>query len=226
MIYCPPSNPQRQKRAAKRKTTSPPLKNPCSDFVLLHPAIRDHARISFRKLPPEMKEDLVEECVANAFRAYARLVELKKQDMIYPTVLAKFAVKQVRDGRRVGTPLNSNEVLSRYAQRRKNFKIESLAYYDHEEEEWLDAVVEDQSTPVPEQAAFRVDFPAWLKQHLPPKRRVAEALALGYTTGEVATRFALSSGRVSQMRREFEQSWEEYQGEPPESLGAESLAVA
>jgi len=43
----------------------------------------------------EEKAELIEECLANAFRAYARLMELGKQDVIYPSVLAKFAVKQV-----------------------------------------------------------------------------------------------------------------------------------
>ena len=223
MICIPTINPQQSNRAAKRKSTPQPLKNLHDNFVLIIPAVRTHARISFRKHRPEEKEELIEECIANAFRAYARLMELGKEDMIYPSVLANFAVKQVRAGRRVGGCLNSKDV---YAQLRQGVTIKRLDHYDPEEQEWKEAVVEDDSTPIPEQVAFRVDFPAWLNQHQPPKRRVAEALALGYTTSEAAKRFDLSSGRISQLRREFEQSWEDYQGGQPETDEEESQAVA
>ena len=150
------------------------------EFVLIIPVIREHARFSFRKKNPEEKEELIEECLANAFRAYTRLIELGKQDMIYPTVLAKFAVKQVISGRRVGGSLNSDDILSRYAQLRRDITIKRLDRYDPEEKIWKEAVVEDTETPIPEQVAFRVDFPAWLQLYQPSKRRVAEALALGY----------------------------------------------
>jgi hypothetical protein len=46
-----------------------------------------------------------------------------------------------------------------------------------------------------------------------PKRRVAAALAVGYTTHETVQRFQLFAARVCQLRREFEKSWESFQGE-------------
>jgi hypothetical protein len=211
MICNPSENPRRSNPNAKRKSAIRQPKKSFDDFVLIIPVVRRHARISFCKMPPERKEDLIEECIASAFRAYARLMELGKQDLIYPTVLAKYAVKQVRGGRRVGASVNCNDVLSPYAQKRKPIKIKRLDRYDPEEQAWVEAVVEDSATPVPEQVAFRVDFPAWLKQYRAPKRRVVETLALGYTTNEVAQQFELSAGRISQMRREFEQSWEAFQ---------------
>jgi len=77
----------------------------------------------------------------------------------------------------------------------------------------LEAVVEDTHTPVAEQAAFRIDFPAWLKVLTKRNRRIAEALALGHGTGEVARHFRVSESRVSQLRRELCQSWQEFHGE-------------
>ena len=38
-------------------------------------------------------------------------------------------------------------------------------------------------------------------------------LALSHTTGEVAKRFRVSAGRISQLRRDLQRSWEEFQGE-------------
>jgi hypothetical protein len=71
------------------------------------PAIETHARIAFRHLDPEAQEEAVQEAVCNACRAVARLAELQKLDLAYPSVLAHFAVSQVKDGRKVGCSLNS-----------------------------------------------------------------------------------------------------------------------
>ena len=224
MICCPSENPRNSIPTPKQKSASQHPKRSHDDFVLLIPVIREHARFSFRKNRPEEKEELIEECLANAFRAYVRLMELGKEAMIYPTVLAKYAVRQVRSGRKVGGCLNSNDILSRYAQLRRNITIKRLDRYDPEEKAWKEAVIEDPETPIPEQVAFRVDFPTWLKQYQAPKRRVAEALALGYTTNEASKRFNVTAGRISQLRGEFEKSWGEFQGE--EEAVEEEMAVA
>ena len=75
--------------------------------------------------------------------AYARLAELGKTDLAYPTVLANYAVAQYRDGRRVGNRLNVREVLVEYAQRKKHFSVERLDRFDEADGEWKEAVVED-----------------------------------------------------------------------------------
>jgi hypothetical protein len=223
MICSPSKNPHPARCLVKRPAAAPPAEGAHEDFVRLLPTVRKHARICFRQKRPEEREELVAECLANAFRAFLRLRELGKAELIYPTVLAKFAVKQVHDGRRLGTLLNRNEILSCYAQRRQNFRVERLEGYDSAEEAWREAVLADSATPVPEQVAFRVDFTNWLARYGRPKRRVAAALAVDYTTNETAQRFKLSAARVSQLRREFEKSWESFQGE---SAGAAVKAAS
>ena len=163
------------------------------DFVLIIPVIREHARISFLKLGPEEREEMIEECVASAFKTYVRLIELKKADLVYPSVLATFAVRQVRDGRKVGGSLNTNDVLSRYAQKRKPITIERLDRFDADEDQWVEAVVEDDDTPVPDQAAFRIDFPAWLKKYQQPKRRIVEASGVRLHHGRSSNAFQFIS---------------------------------
>ena len=44
-------------------------------FLAMLPAIRRSAQVAFRKLPPELRHDLIEEVVANSYVAFARLVE-------------------------------------------------------------------------------------------------------------------------------------------------------
>jgi DNA-directed RNA polymerase sigma subunit (sigma70/sigma32) len=134
-------------------------------------------------------------------------------DVAYPTVLARYAVAQIQDGRRVGSRLNVRDVLSPYAQKHKGIHVERLDHFDREEDQWIEAVVEDSRTPVPDQVAFRCDFPAWLETLPRRNRRIAKALSLGHTTSEVAKRFQVSAGRISQLRREMQQSWRDFHGE-------------
>lgn len=63
-------------------------------FLRMVPIIALHARIVFRGLRPDAKEEAVAECIANALVAYCRLCELGKQAIIYPGVLARFAARQ------------------------------------------------------------------------------------------------------------------------------------
>jgi hypothetical protein len=144
----------------------------------------------------------------------ARLAELQKLDLAYPSVLAHFAVSQVKDGRKLGCPLNIHDVLSPYCQQRKNVKVERLDHFNEEENGWRQAVVIDtRSSPVPEIVAFRCDFSDWLASL--PRRdcHIAESLAVGNRTSEVAKQFDVSDCRISQLRRELAESWREFVGD-------------
>ena len=192
-------------------------------FVRMLPAIRRHARIAFRHLGPDAREDAVEEVVCNACVAIARLAELGKLDLVYPTVLAKFGVAQVRDGRRVGCSLNCHDVSSSYCQRLNRLTVKRLDRFDEEENAWQEIVVEDKHAGPAEIAATRLDFTAWLRSL--PRRdcRIAETLAVGHRTGDVAKKFRVSEGRVSQLRRELAVSWNQFVGtilpRPPQKVG-------
>jgi hypothetical protein len=182
-------------------------------FLDMLPVIRKYADNAFQHLDPEGREDAVQEVVDNALVAFERLVQLGKADLAYPTVLVRHGIAQLRDGRRVGNRRRVGEVLSEYAQRKKGFVVERLDRFHKESGEWLEAIVEDSRTPVPDQVAFRIDFPAWLNSQTKRNRRIAEALAVGSTTSEVARRFKLSPGRISQLRQQFHQSWRGFQGD-------------
>jgi len=66
---------------------------------------------------------------------------------------------------------------------------------------------------VPDQAAFRVDFPAWLARLSRRDLRIAERLAAGRSTSEVARQVGLSAARISQKRHELHASWQAFQGD-------------
>jgi len=151
--------------------------------------------------------------VANAYVAFTRLIERGLQSVIYPTVLAKYAVRQVRDGRRVGSRQNIWDVMTPHPHSRKRFTIESLDRH-LAGGQWCDRLLWDRHATPAELVAWKLDFSAWLLRLTPIKRRIALRLAMGDTPSEAASHFRLSRARVSQIRRELQAEWNAFQGEP------------
>jgi DNA-binding NarL/FixJ family response regulator len=136
------------------------------------------------------------------------LAEKGKQGVAYATPLARFAIKQVRAGRQVGGRLNVRDPLSKHAQLQKGIKVQRLHRYRRETDEWIEVMVEDRRTPIPDQVAFRIDVSAWFAL-LPLRQcKIARDLALGWRTGDLARKHKLSAGRISQIRRELYRSWQ------------------
>ena len=183
-------------------------------FLSMVPKIVWHAKYAFRHLRRSQDyQDMIQETIANAFVAFKALVRRGKMDLAYPSVLARYAVAQIKNGRRVGNSLNCSDVLSPYAQRLKCLTVERLDRREaDDEEQWKEAVVEDTRTPVPDQVIFRCDYPAWLDSLKRRDRKVAEYLSLGNRTSDAARKFHVSQGRVSQLRRELAQSWKDFTG--------------
>ena len=147
-----------------------PVKTPAwhPAFLEMLPSIQRHARISFRHLDAEAREELVQEVIANSLVAFLRLFSLGKAELAYPSVLARYGVAQAREGRRVGGHLNANDVMSHYAQRRRGFQVE-----------WIDAMMPEDRTATPaEVATARIDIRAWLETLTPRNRGIARLLAV------------------------------------------------
>ena len=66
-----------------------------------------------------------------------------------------------------------------------------------------------------EQVCFRLDFPAWRASRTERDRRILDDLMVGERTLEVAGKYGLSPGRVSQLRREFLADWHRFCGDLP-----------
>ena len=182
------------------------------------PAIRRQAGYAFRRLPSELKAELVQAVIASAYMAFLRLVERGKLDAAFATPLASYAIRQVRAGRQPGSRSSTVDVLSRSARFGSgNFGagnvVESLDTFDDTQGDWRAALVEDRRAGPAEIAAARIDLAAWLRLLSRRNRRIATSLARGESTCDVARQFHLSAARVSQLRGELEESWLAYQGE-------------
>lgn len=187
--------------------------SPEAQFIALLPAIRQQARVAFRGEPAERRGELVAEVIANCWVAFRRLVERGLAHVAYPTPLARFAIRQVRDGRRVGAQLNVRDVLSDYCQRHKRVQVERLDVQDEPDAGWRAIVVEDRRATPADTAAARIDIAAWLATLSVRERELAQTLALGETTSGAAATFRITAARVSQLRRELRHAWERFSDE-------------
>jgi hypothetical protein len=197
-------------------------------FLALLPVVERHARVTFRGLPPVHREEAVAEAVAAAFQAYVGLRQ-RGHDPVrdFPSIMATFATLYVKNDRHVGGQSSSKDVLSKKAQQRHGFIVESLPfssrtsvedlYGDVRGQRELDAYEErlqdNTRSPVPDQAAFRIDFAAFLRELMPRDHDLALFLSLGNSAKQAAAKFRLSPGRVTQLRVGWCQEWFARHGE-------------
>jgi hypothetical protein len=177
------------------------------------PQIVDQAEYAFRQVPAGVREELVQETLAQAYVMFVRLCHRGKTSLAYATPLTKFAIRHVRAGRRMGSSCNSQDVMSPCAGAAKGFVIRRLDRFDRRNCAWREALVEDHTAGPAEIAATRLDFSGWLTTLSTRDRKLAETLAMGETTGRVARMFRISNARVSQLRRELCANWHRFVGE-------------
>ena len=103
---------------------------------------------------------------------------------------------------------------SEYCQVRKRITVERLDHFDERKGEWKEVLIEDRHAGPAETAAARIDIADWFASLPRHKRRIAQTLATGETTKRTASKFRVTPGRISQMRRELQAAWAEFQGEP------------
>ena len=188
------------------------------DFLRLLPPIQRFARQAFRRLDLDIREDAIQEVVANAFAAYHRLLERGKAHVIAPGPLARFAIAQTRAGRRVGGQLNIDDVTSHHCQYRRGIELVSMGHVDETTGTWEQILVEDPSSSPADIAAIRIDFETWLELLPQRQRDIAEVLSTGETTNAVAKLFDVTAGRISQLRHQLKVAWESFQREAPAAL--------
>lgn len=191
------------------------VQSPNDRFLEMLPLIRRQATIAFRDCAPEVRGEFIQEVVASAYAAFARLVERGKLEIVYATPLAQYAIKQARVGRRVGGSLNGHDVTSRYARMNRGIVVESLDTFDDSRGEWQSTLVEDRRAGPAETAAARIDFAAWLRSLTERQRRIANTLAAGETTKDAAKVLGVRPSCISHARRKLQEAWLNFQGEAP-----------
>ena len=177
-------------------------------FLRMAGRIRKAARIAFRHYNPEEREEKIQAVLCNACAAVARLAELGKLDLCYASVLSRFSIAQVKDGRITGGHLNCLDISSRYCQRLKDSSLNgSTAVSETTKTNAGKVLVPDRRCsarrPRPYRAGLRRPA-AMARRAETPRPRIAQFARLrARRTCRDARKFRLTSGRVSQLRREL-----------------------
>lgn len=198
-----------------------PIRTPDSEirtsFLAHLPRIRACVRYALRHVAClEARDDLVCEALALAWRHFVALARRGKEPEAFVTTLARRCAQAVRSGRRLAGCERARDVLSPVARVRHGVAVVRL--HDRVPAPGCDGsctgadvvaagLVVDPRARVADQAAFRVDFPAWRARLSAWHRAVADALAGGDGTGEAAARFGVTPARVSQLRDVLRSSW-------------------
>jgi hypothetical protein len=201
---------------AARPKAKPALAGRNDKFLSMLPEIKMQARFAFRRVPVEDREELVQEAIAAAYGLFVSLRRRGKLALAYPTPLAKFAIRHVREGRRIGSRCNSRDIMSARSRASNGIVIERLDQFNGSRGEWREVLVEDRTAGPAETAAARIDWAAWLRSLSRRQRTIACSLAGGETTGAAARKFKISQARISQLRMWFRDNWNRFHGETPE----------
>ncbi len=182
----------------------------CRSFLRCLPQIVSVARYAFRKHPHSIREEQIAESVAWSWAFFVRVRRRGKNPSEFPTALAKFAVKHVRSGRLLGQSRNSTELCTALSSSRRGGLVSLDELEPRTGTSWKAMLVDSRSFSPADAAAARMDVAAWLNSLSRRDRRLAERLATGERTGQVARAFGLSAARISQLRDKFRRSWKEF----------------
>jgi hypothetical protein len=205
------------RRQCSPRTWAVPARN-SAQFVAMIPQIQKQLRFAFRHSSAAVRQEQIDDALGQAFVLFAHLVRRRRVRLAHPTALARFAACHVRSGRLIGSSFNSRDVLSRATQQRFGFRVipaDQDCWKGHSDSAEL--LGESRHATPAELAASRIDFASWLSCLSNRQRAIALCLAVGESTGEVARRFQVSGGRISQVRSDLATRWRQLQGERPQA---------
>jgi hypothetical protein len=177
-------------------------------FTKMLPEIERRLSAAFWKLDPASKEEAIAEGVAHSLFAYMRLYEKGSASVATPSNLTWFSSRHVKRGRPAAGRMSCKEPMSRYGQLSNDIKIE------RQSGKWIDAIVLDKRAAIPDVVAAKMDVGAWFATLTQGMRQIANDLAFGCSTSEVAKKYGVTAGRVSQLRQTLKASWAAFQQEP------------
>jgi hypothetical protein len=134
--------------------------------------------------------------------------QVRRGKEVYYSPLVRYAIKRYRGGRRF-TGSNSTDVLSEQTQMIGRSEVCRLSEFDGDPGCW-DFEHYNRLPDVAEAVQWKIDYETWLAQQTPRDQKIALDLSYGYTTGEVAKRYGVSDGLISQYRKRYAESWNAY----------------
>jgi hypothetical protein len=172
----------------------------------------------FRRWSWGRREEAMAEARAGCWIAWHGLL-LRGKDPIGVGIsgIAANACRAVKNGRTVGrnravgqTGRDIQHPKVRYATGLRVVSLEERP--ERSPVAWRDWLASESGYGPADEAAFRIDFAAWLDELPARKRRVAELLAGGLRTCDVAIQLGVTASAISQAREWLARSWVQFQG--------------
>jgi hypothetical protein len=153
-------------------------------------------------------EDVIQDLAGIALEMYISLLQRGKE--VFYSPIMQFAIKRYSEGRRfIGS--NTTDVLSDQTKILGRSKIQHISVFDGEDGE-LDTwgFMRGRQPDFADAVQMKMDYTAWLQRLTSRDRKIAMDLSYGYTTGEVAKKYGVTAGLISQYRRRYEKNWNEF----------------
>ena len=164
-------------------------------FLKWLPRIRTAAAIAFRHVRGQDRDDLIAETVANAYVAMAALADRNALTSHFPSVLSRFAISQIKDGRRVDNRSNVREVLSEYSQKHKGFTVDRLDHFRRNRGRVARCSGRRPSAPAVRPRSDEARLRRLPAQPARPPSPDCQVLAKGESTSTASRKFGVSAGQ-------------------------------
>ena len=150
------------------------------------------------------RNDVIQDLIGIALQIYTSAVRRGKE--VYYSPLVRWAIKRYRDGRRC-RGYNSTDIFSEHTQMLGRSKVHS--FHDEEGED-RHHFMEDRRVNVADTVQFKIDYEEWHQQHSERDQQIITDLSMGERTGDVAKKYGVSAGLISQYRKRYRNSWDNY----------------
>ena len=127
---------------------------------------------------------------------------------VFYTPIMKYAIRRYNSGRRFsGT--STVDVLSDCTRILERCDICSLdQFYLHDGD--LPFLTDWRQSDVADAVQFKIDFEDWVAQQTGRDQQIIGMLCKGHTTNDVSRKHGVSAGLISQYRRRYETSWQDF----------------
>ena len=190
--------------------TNPTVSNTVIPFETLLAKMEPHFKFFAKrvlKLKADNLDDALQELRAIAFGMYRSLVRRGKETFYSP--IANFAIKRYKSGRRFAGSCTT-DVLSDETRILERCEICSLDQFDLNDGD-MPFLTDWRQSNVADTVQFKIDFhDDWYHRQSPRDQQIIDDLAIGKTTGEVARKYSVSDGLISQYRKRYRASWESF----------------
>jgi RNA polymerase sigma factor (sigma-70 family) len=153
-------------------------------------------------------DDVIQELTCMALQSYTSLVQQGKE--VFYTPIMQFAIKRYQDGRRF-TGSNRTDIHAHQTQILGRAKTYPLSEFEQngELDEW-NFMEDHRQHNAAEAAQWKIDYETWFANLAPRDQSIAKDLSYGYTTGEVAKKYKVSDGLISQYRKRYSDNWNNF----------------